>query len=137
MPGRDLLAQRLAERPDPVLRRVIDGVAAAGYPAGHGADVDHVGNLPRAVFRRADQVRQGSLRAVHQAEQVDLDHPPPLVRRRALDRSQQHHPGVVDQRVQPPQLGHCPLDQPARFLLAGDIRREHHGDPAVAADPRR
>ena len=49
--GGELLAQRLAERADAVLGEVVDARATAGAAAGDRADVDHVGDLARAVLR--------------------------------------------------------------------------------------
>ena len=68
----DLLAQRLAERADAELRRVVDAAAGAGDPAGHRADVHHVGHPARAVLGRREQVGERGVGAVQQPEHVQL-----------------------------------------------------------------
>jgi hypothetical protein len=96
-----LLAQRLTERADAVLSEAVHAVAAAGHPARHRADVHHVGGLARAVGGGVQQVGQRGVRAVQQAEHVELNHLLPLRQRRVGGRAEQHHAGVVDERVQP------------------------------------
>ncbi len=44
--------------------------------------------------------RQGRVCAVEDTEDVGVDHPPPLLGVGVLDRSEQHHAGVVDEHVQ-------------------------------------
>lgn len=55
------------------------------------------------------------MRAVHQAEDVELDHPLPLLDGSVLDGSEQHDAGVVDQGVQPTELGDGALDRVPRL----------------------
>jgi hypothetical protein len=45
------------------------------------------------------------VRAVEQAQHVELHHLLPLRQRRAGHRAEQHHAGVVDERVKTAQLG--------------------------------
>lgn len=58
VPPGHLLVQRLAERPDAVLGRVVDPAAAASHPPRHRADVDHVRDPAGAVLGRAQEVRK-------------------------------------------------------------------------------
>jgi len=93
-----LLAQRLAERADTELGEVVDAGAGAGDPPGDRGDVDDV---PAALLAHQRQCR---VRAVEDAEDVRVEHPAPLVRRRVLDRAQQHHASVVDEHVEAAEL---------------------------------
>ena len=62
----DLLAQRLAERADGVLRRLVDAAAGGHAAPGDGRDVHEVGDVARALLRRLEQVRQRRVRDAHE-----------------------------------------------------------------------
>jgi hypothetical protein len=50
-------------------------------------------------------------------------------------RTEQHHAGVVDERVEATELGHRPFDGVCRLPLVGDVGLEdEHGAPVVADD---
>ncbi len=131
----DLLAQRLAERAHAVLCEVVDARARPGHPARHGADVDHVGHASWPVVCRAQQVGQRGVGAVEQAGDVHIEHPPPLLQRGVLDRAEQHHAGVIDQRVQPSQLPDRALNGLLRLLLGADVGLDRERFAAVCSDP--
>ena len=67
---------------------------------------------------------------------VELDHPLPLRQGRADRRAEQHHAGVVDERVEAAQLGDRPLDGVGRLLLVGDVGLQHQRRAALVADAR-
>jgi len=90
--------------------------------------------VARAVLGGAQQMRQGRVRAVQQAEHVELDHLLPFLQRRADRRAQQHHPRVVDERVEPAQLGHRALNDFGRLRLVGDVGFQHQRDAAAVTD---
>ena len=117
----DLLAQRLAEGADAVLGQVVDAAARADPAARDRADVDQVGDLPRLVLRRAQQVRQRRVGDVEQPVEVERDHPLPLLDRGVDDRAEQHHARVVDHRVEPAELGGRALHGRDRLLAVGDV----------------
>ncbi len=78
--------------------------------------------------------RQRGVRAVEEAEHVDLDHLAPLAGVGALDRAEQHHAGVVDERVDPPEPVLRGLDEPARLLLGRDVDGDRGGRAALSLD---
>jgi hypothetical protein len=118
----DLHPQGLGERPDGVVARVVDPTAQPDQAARDAAGQYEVGDPTRLLLRRGEQVRQGRVRGVHRAERVQLDHPPPVRGVGALDRPEQHHPGVGQHRVQPPELLDRPLDRGTGLGLVGDVR---------------
>ena len=73
---------------------------------------------PRALLAHE---RQRGVRAVQEAEAVDVDHPPPLVGVGALDGPEQHHAGVVDEGVEAAELLARALDERPRAGLVGDV----------------
>ena len=77
--------------------------------------------------------RQRRVGAVEEAEQVDVDHPPPLLGVGALDRAQQHHAGVVDEDVEAAHLLGGVLDEGARGGLVADVDLERVGLPPSAS----
>ncbi len=98
-----------------------------GEAAGHRAHVDQVGDPTRFGFGGSKQVGQCGVRAVLEAEQVELDHPPPLLDRRVDDRAEQHHPGVVDQDVETAELADGAIDRSVRLFLVGHVGLEDEG----------
>lgn len=84
-----------------VLRQAMYGKLAAdighmvgeGLAPGHGADVDQ-GAVP-TLTHAADQ----RMHAVEQAFDVDVEHALPLLRVLIVHLPQQHHPGIVHQRI--------------------------------------
>ena len=130
----DLLAERLAEGADPELRGVVDPAVESGHPAGHRAHVDHVGHAARLGVGRRQEVRQRRVRAVEEAEQVQVHHATPFLGGGPVDRSEQHDAGVVDQRVEPAE----PSDRVRHHLghlgLVGHIDLQHHHPVGPAPD---
>jgi hypothetical protein len=66
-----------------------------------------------------------------------VDHPPPLLRGGVLDRPEQHHAGVVDEHVKPPELGVGALDEGPRLVLLADVRGDRDRPPTLFGDPPR
>ena len=133
--GRDLLAQRLRERADRELRRVVDTGAGHRAAAGDRGDVDQVGDLPRAVRGGRGQVREGGVRDVQEPLDVEVDHPLPLLDGRVLDRPQQHDAGVVDHDVEAAELVDRALDRGDGLLALGHVGLDHERPAAGALDP--
>ncbi len=79
-------------------------------------------------------MRQRSVCAVEQAENVELDHPLPFRQRRVDNGAEQHDAGIVDQRVQAAKLSHAALYRACRLLLVGDIGLDHQRCPAGLAN---
>ena len=127
VPGRDLLAQRLTEGPDAVLGGVVHTAVEPGHPSRHRADVDDVGHRARLALGCAQQVRQGGVGAVEEAQYVQLDHPLPLFDRGVDDRAEQHDARVVDQGVQAAQLAHRAADGVLGLGLISDVGLDHEG----------
>ena len=79
------------------------------------------------------------MRAEEQAEQIQLHHPLPLLDRRVLRRSEQHHAGVVHERIEPTQLPHRRLDHGGRLLPARQVGLNHERATAlllqIASEP--
>ena len=119
--GRELLPQRLAEGADAVLGEVVDGRAAVGAAAGDRADVDEVAHLARAVLGGGQQRLDRRVGDVEDAVDVDVDHPLPVVERLVGRLVEQHHAGVVDDRVEPAQLVDGAPDRAGRLLAVGDV----------------
>ena len=119
-----------------MLGQRVDAVAVPGRPARHRADVHHVGDVARVVTSSVKEVGHGRVRAVEQAKHVELHHPLPLLQRRAGRRAEQHHPGVVDERVETAQFGHGLLNRRGRLLLVGDVGLQHQRGAALLADAR-
>jgi len=83
-----------------------------------------------------EQVRERRLGAVEQPEDVDLDHPLPLLDGRALDRPEQHHARVVDEDVEPAELVDGPLHGRLRLLALRDVGLDHERGAARVAQLR-
>ena len=66
--------------------------------------------------------REPGMRAVDEAEDVDVDHRAPVVALLGEQRPEQHHAGVVDEDVEAAQLVLRALDERARLLLLADVR---------------
>ena len=96
--------------------------------AGDRADVDDV------AAARAAHDRQRGVRAVEQAEAVDVDHLAPLLGRRAGDGAEQHHAGVVDQPVEAAELLVRLLDEGVRLGLVADVGLDRDRLAAGAVD---
>jgi hypothetical protein len=121
-------------RADAVLGQRVDTVAVTGRPARHRADVHHVSHLARPVLRGTQQMRQCRVRAVEQAQHVELHHLLPLRQGRADHRTEQHHAGVVDERVKTAQFGDRALHRAGRLLLVGDVALQHQRGAALVPD---
>jgi small subunit ribosomal protein S12 len=76
------------------------------------------------------------MRDVEERVHVERDHPVPLLRRRADHRAEQHHARVVDERVEPAELGDGPLHRVDRLLLVGHVDLERDRPAAVGLDRR-
>ena len=72
--------------------------------------------------------------AVEKAEDVELDHLFPLGERGVDDRAEQHHAGVVDQRVQTPELTDGPCDGRGGLVLVGDIALQYQCRASATAN---
>jgi hypothetical protein len=118
-----------------VLGRVVDTAALADLTPGHRADVDQIGDPPGTILGGPQQVRQGRTRAVEEPEQVHLDHPLPVLERRVDQRAEQHHPGAVDQRVQPSQRLDGALNRILGLALVAHVGLQRDRRHALAADP--
>jgi hypothetical protein len=132
--GEQFLAERFGERGHAELREVVDAAGRAGDPPGGGADGDEIRHPPRRVRGRADQVRQGGVGDVEHPAHVDVHHLLPFADGSAERRAEQHHPGVVDQGVEPAQFGDRLLDRRGRLRRAGHVRPQHEGLAGVRPD---
>lgn len=74
------------------------------------------------------------MRAVHQPEDVDLDHPLPLLDRSLLHRAEQHHSGVVHEYVEVTELLDGLLDAGSGRGLIGHVGLEHQRAAPVGLD---
>ena len=74
------------------------------------------------------------MRAVQKTLHVDRDHPVPLLERRVDRRAEQHHAGVVDQRVEAAELGDRPLHQDLGLLLRGHVGLDRERLAATVGD---
>ena len=119
-----------------MLGQRVDAVAVPGRPPRHRADVHHVGDVARVVTSSVKEVGHGRVRAVEQTKHVDLHHPLPLLQRRAGRRAEQHHPGVVDERVETAQFGHGLLNRRGGLLLVSDVGLQHQRGTALLTDAR-
>ena len=79
--------------------------------------------------------RKRRVHAVEEAEQVDVDHPLPLLDVGAHDRAEQHHAGVVDEDVEAAEPRVDLLDEPLGLLPVGDVGLERDRAAALALDP--
>ena len=75
------------------------------------------------------------MRAVQDAHHVHVDHPPPFLGGRALDRPEQHHAGVVDERVQAPEALVGARDERVGLVLLTDVGGDGERLAAVLLDP--
>src|SRR5438128_786442 len=90
----------------------------------------------RATFSWASQqVGEGGVRAVEEAEEVHVHHLFPLLEGRTDGGAEQHHPGVVHEDVEPPKLGDGALDGGGGLGLIGDVGGDDESLPAVASYP--
>ena len=121
VPGRELLAEGLGEGHHPPLRRVVDAAVAPGHAAGNRAHVHNVGHATVAALRRRQEVGQCRVGAVEETEEVEVDHPAPLVGRRPLDRAEEHDPCVVDQGVQNVPVQRSSARPSGGTALVGDV----------------
>ena len=78
-------------------------------------------------------MRQRRVRAVQQALDVDLDHAIPLVERSVLDRAEEHHARVVDERVEAAELLDGLRDRALGLRRVSDVGLDH--ERAVADPP--
>jgi hypothetical protein len=79
--------------------------------------------------------RERAVRAVEDAHHVDMDHPPPLLGGRARDRPEEHHPRVVDERIQAPESLVCARDEGFRLGLLTDVGGDGQRFTARLLDP--
>jgi hypothetical protein len=105
-----------------VLGELVDAAAGAHAAACDRADVDEVGHAAGLALGGTQEVRERGVGDVEQPLEVDLDHPVPLLDRGVDDRAEQHHPGVVDDDVEPAELLHRALDGSLRLLAVRHIR---------------
>jgi hypothetical protein len=132
--GEQFLAERFGERGHAELREVVDAARRAGDAPGGRADGDEIRHPPRRVLGGAHQVRQGGVGDVEHAAHVDVHHLLPFADGGAEGRAEQHHPGVVDQGVEPAQFGDRSLDRRGRLRRAGHVSLENEGLTRVLAD---
>jgi hypothetical protein len=90
-------------------------------PTRHRADVDEIGHPPRLLLGGGQEVGEGGVRDVQQPLEVERDHAIPLLHWSIDDLAEQHHPGVVDDDVEPPELLRGALHRPDRLLAIGDV----------------
>jgi hypothetical protein len=87
-----------------------------------------------AILGGPQQVGQCRVRTVQQAEHVELNHLLPLRQWRADRLAEQHHTGVVDERVQTAQLRDRAPNDIGRLLLVSDVGLQHQRGTALVAD---
>jgi len=68
------------------------------------------------------------------ARAVRVDHPRPLLEGGADHGAGQNHAGVVDHRVEPPELGHGGRHRLLGLLLVGHVGGDREGGAAVRLD---
>ena len=98
----------------PPLAAIVD---AGTRPRGPARDVETLTMCPPL---RAHQ-RQRGMGGGHQAQDVGVDHPPPVLGVGAADRAEQHHARIVDQDVYAPEGGVRGHHHLPRLVLLGDI----------------
>jgi hypothetical protein len=126
----DLEAQRVADRLDRVLGRVVEAAARKGEVGTHRGDVHDPPGALRA--HRGEH----ELAHPHEAEDVGLELAADHVERDALDRPRLAVAGVVDQRADGAVLG---LDGPDRLGHRGlvrDVQREQATAAALEVGDR-
>jgi hypothetical protein len=95
--------------------------------------------VTRSATRRGEssaarEVRQRGVGDVEHAPHVDVHHLLPLADRGVERRAEQHHPGVVDQDVEPAKLGGRAFDGRGGLLRAGHVRLDDEGLTRVTTD---
>jgi len=83
---------------------------------------------------RGEQMGQSGMGAVQKAEHVQLDHPLPLLHRRVDDRPEQHHPGVVDQDVEPAERVMSVSNGLADLGQTGHVHLKRHCSTSQCSD---
>ena len=115
---RDLEAQRVADRLERVLGRVVEAAAGEREVRAHRADVDDLAAALRA------HAGQHELRQAHEAEDVRLELAAHLVDADRLDRARLRVAGVVDEHADGAVLGLDRRDRGRHRRLVGDVERE-------------
>ncbi len=120
------------------LRRDIRRAARVRPDAGDRAEVDDV------AVARADQMRQAEARHAHQPEHVRLDHLPLVDVARLPDGvAAAREPGVVDEDVEPAEVGEGLLDEALAACRVGHVEvpvaagAGVHASPGLGERPRR
>ncbi len=90
--------------------------------------------MARLLVRGAQQVGQRGVGAVQEPEDVQLDHLLPLGQWRIDNGAEQHHTGVVDQRVETAELADRAGDGIRRLAFVGDVALQHQCRAARRAD---
>ena len=113
------------------------GEATALACAEAGAAVSLAARRTERIEELAKRIEDGGGRALATTEDVDVDHPAPFLGRRVGDRPEQHHARVVDERVEPAQLGGRALDERARLVLLAHVGGGRERAAARLLDPLR
>ena len=115
--AQEVLAQRVREAADGELRREVHGAVLVRLATGGRAEVDDVA----AVV----DVRQAQAGHAQEAEDVRLDHSRLVLVRRLPERvAAEAEAGVVDQDVDPAEVGHGALDEALAALTIGHVEVE-------------
>jgi hypothetical protein len=116
-PAEEVLPEGVGKSADGKLRRDVDGGILVRLPAGDGTDVDDVS----AVV----DVRQAEAGHAQQAGHVRLDHGGLVLVGRVPERvAAQAEAGVVDEDVDPAEVGDGALDEALGALAVGDVEIE-------------
>src|SRR5215211_2036128 len=108
----------------------VDPTRVAGHlPPGQTADVYE---MSRGLLLH---VPDGRVCRVEEAQHVDFEHGPPLVREALTHRREQHDARVVDQDVDTSELLDRPLNEVVGLLLISNIALNRDSLPAVAGHP--
>ena len=114
-----------------MLAGVVDAAADAGDRGRRPCECHQVGDPARARARPPGAGAAARRARCRAPEDVELDHPPPLLERRVLDRTEQHHAGVVDHRVEPPELARPSSTAPLGLLPSVTSASSDQRLPAV------
>ena len=112
--------ERLGERPDGGLRRAVGRQRRLPVQRGRRAQVEQQRPL------RPPQEREALAAAVHDAGDVDVDHPPVRLGVHAGERARGEHAGIVDQDVEPAVPAEL-AEHGAPLLCVPDVQGAVHG----------
>lgn len=125
-----VLAPDRSEVPSEVDQGSFGGVVGSHRAAG-GDDAVHRRNVDHAGRGRGPQEVRGQSAQVHNADQVDLDHPPQVVQRLLSQWPVVAGAGVVDQHVESAMSAHY-LNDSLPVMRVGDVAGDGlHPVPAV------